>query len=63
MPRLSFLLAVLFLPRCAGVGQVERISDLSAQQLKQIRELQLYETDRAPELSPSRTFKQEYFST
>ena len=46
MIRLSILLAVLFLTGCAGLGQVERVSDLSVEQLKQLRGIQLYESDR-----------------
>lgn len=46
MTRFSILIVVLFLGGCAGFGQVERVSDLSMEQLKQMRGIQLYESDQ-----------------
>ncbi|SEL64857.1 RcsF lipoprotein [Nitrosovibrio tenuis] len=40
------LIVVLLLTGCAGLGQVERISDLSGEQLKQMRDIQLYDSDK-----------------
>jgi len=36
----------LFLSGCAGLGQIERVSELSAQQLRDISGLKYYESDQ-----------------
>ena len=41
-----FFIFILVLSGCAGFGQVERIADLSAEQLRQIGNVQFYESDK-----------------
>ena len=41
-----FFMFFLIFSGCAGLGQVERISDLSAEHLRQISNVQFYETDK-----------------
>lgn len=36
----------LFLSGCAGLGQIERVSDLSTEQLRQVQNIRLYDNDK-----------------
>ena len=40
------LFAFLFISGCAGFGQIERVSDLTAEQLRQVHDIQLLENDK-----------------
>lgn len=42
MVRLAPFIIILLLAGCAGLGQVERVSDLSMDQLKQMHDIKLY---------------------
>ena len=46
MRRVRVTLAVILLSGCAGLGQVERVSDLSPQQLRDVNNIKLYESDQ-----------------
>lgn len=45
MVRLYLVCVSLLLSGCAGLGQIERLSDLSTDQLRQIHNVQLYDND------------------
>jgi len=46
MFRIITLLTVLFLYGCAGLGQVERVDDLTVSQLRKANEVKFYESDK-----------------
>jgi hypothetical protein len=41
-----FVAFLLLLSGCAGFGQIERVSDLSMAQLRQVHDIQLYDNDK-----------------
>lgn len=42
----SSVIVSLFLSGCAGFGQVERVSDLSTDQLRQVHNIKVYDNDQ-----------------
>jgi len=46
MFRSLILIPLLVLSGCAGLGQIERVADLSVEQLRQINNIQFYESDK-----------------
>ena len=46
MYRNLILISILVLSGCAGLGQVERVADLSVEQLRQVNNIQFYESDK-----------------
>jgi hypothetical protein len=45
MKHIFILIFPIFLSGCAGYGQVERISDLSTAQLRQLHQIKFYDSD------------------
>mgnify|MGYP001478968277 CR=1 FL=1 len=45
MSRFIAVLTAVLVSGCAGLGQIESVSDLSSQQLKQVNSIKLYEND------------------
>ena len=46
MFRSLILISLLVLSGCAGLGQIERVSDLSVEQLRQVNNIQFYASDK-----------------
>ena len=46
MFRSLILIPLLVLSGCAGLGQIERVADLSVAQLRQVNRIQFYESDK-----------------
>ena len=46
MYRGLIVISLLVLSGCAGFGQVERVADLSVKQLRQVNNIQFYESDK-----------------
>jgi len=46
------VIVCLLLSGCAGLGQVERVSDLSMEQLRQVHNIRLYDNDKGLNYKP-----------
>lgn len=57
MNRFYVLIVCSLLSACAGFGQVERVSDLSPQELRNLRNIKFYETDDNIKYTPLGSIK------